>query len=160
MFTISALTTELLTDPAKLGYVAFFTPTSHGNYHGDDNAVCDVLNLPTTPQLRPIALADVTLWMVQTDATRRLQAHVNDAGRVGAVAQGALTFLTSPHIPLLHVNDARILSLISAMTPGIFSAGEISALLSLGTISGSRAEALWGIGTVIQPSQVANALGR
>jgi hypothetical protein len=135
-------------------------PSGHGNYHGDDNAVCDVLNAPTIPQLRSIGLADVTLWMVQTDAMRRLQAHVSDAGRLGAVCQGALTLLTSPHIPQLHVSDSRIATLVSALTPSVFSAGEISALLTLGTVSASRAEILWGTGMAVQPSQVANALGR
>jgi hypothetical protein len=98
--------------------------------------------------------------MVQVDAVRRLQSHVSDAGRVGAACQGALTLLTSPHIPQLHIKDSRIATLISALTPSVFSAGEISALFTMGTVSASRAEMLWGAGMAVQPSQVANALGR
>ena len=161
MLTVDALRDEILRDPERLGYgthLAWSPMAQH--WYGDDNTVSELLNAPTTPQVRTVALADATMWMVQHDGARRLQAHAGDAGMVGAVAQGALTVLTSPHIPQLDLRDVRLMTLLNALVPTVFSAGEIGTLVALGTVSASRAEVLWGVGTVVTPTQVANAMGR
>ncbi len=159
-YTLDALRDEILTDPTHLGYMQWQHQAPHGPYHGDDGMVCTLINQPRYPVLRSISLMDVTLWMVENDGARRLAEFASDAGPIGAIAQGALTMLTSPHIPLLDCENPRVLKLMQALVPKVFQQQELDQLLALGTVLQSRAEVLWGKGCGVDQNQVANAMGR
>ena len=160
MFSLSALSTELLTDPTSLGYSACYAQSTHGNYYGDDNSLADLLNTKRYATVSDVVMTDVHLWMVEYDGDRRLQAHVSDPGPIGAIAQGTIRILTSPHVSTLMLTNPQIMALMSALTPTVFSAAEISAFVAMGAGSASRAEQLWGVHTTVTPNQIAQALGR
>lgn len=150
MVPIAALRTELLTDASALGYSAFYTFSSAAsNYYGDDNALADLLN---TIRSSTITVGIVTAPLLQ---------------------QGVVS---SEYVALTQVQRDLWGAILAAATAGIAISNTVirqqvgqvwsaatttrSNLSNLQTRTCSRAESLWGEGTVVKSSEIALALGR
>lgn len=156
MPTPADLHTELTTDPLALGYA------SHINI--SDNAIADMLNAKTGAGAAAITLAQVGkgavllgtvpvldqlasgLTLAAAPITPEVQAKWQN--RFSALRAGSDTLACSPQF---------IGMLMQLVSDGLTQQPYIDAIIKR---AGSRAEVLWGAGTVVQPSDVQAALGR
>lgn len=139
-FSLAALAAELNTDPTGIGYAALGWPNN-------DQAVVDALNAPipgetvTRKRVDPLELLSsipLAEWEAVSDARRQ---YLNSLIGVS----GATIDATDP------VVWANLLDLFGV---GTDSRANIQAKVQR---DGSRAEVLWGEGTVVSVSQVARA---
>ena len=140
-FTIDELKKELQSDPNNLGFASAITA-------GDENAVADLLNAkrsgggyqvdrdPVTPSEVFAAMDPGDFALLTTTDLARLQ-----------------VILSVPRIDLT-------VSSIQTMVTNVFTLGAVSrqSLVLLQKREGSRAEVLWGPGTVVTTNQVDAAL--
>jgi len=140
---ITALHTEFTTDPKSLGYAA---QMAAGSDQGLANLINSVENPPETGPVSSvgaeavwecIAIAD---WNALTTAQ---QQYV-----LGAVA-----------FPTLNPANAQVSGAFSAIFSGK-SGGTLARLQALATRNYTRAEVLFGAGTVVTTNDVALAFGR
>lgn len=138
-FTPAQLSTEISTDPAALGYAALVAA-------GNDAGVVALLNAPTATAVfrRDIGVHEVVAAIAPADF----------AGlTVLQVAKLQLLFTGTTTIDASSANTR-------ALFVGIFSGLPTSSasLTSLASRPGSRAEVLFGVGTVITGNDVSLAL--
>ncbi len=141
-FTIPQLLTELQTDPAALGYAAKVNVGADGDLAGLINAIG----------------ATAAFNKFRNDITIH---DVNDS--IVPADFAALTSLQIDKIRLVFTGTDRIdanSANTRAIFLGIFSAmpNTVTALTAMATRKGSRAEVLWGTGTVVTVSDISFAL--
>ena len=139
-FSISALHTELFTDPASLGYGP--------SIPGDENTLADLLNVVRAGgayqvDRDPVQVADVFAVVAPEDFARLTTTNL-------AQLQAIFTLPTI----------ALALSNVRENLAGIFGSNSPTqqALVVLQKRQGSRAEALWGKGMIISTNQVDQAI--
>lgn len=128
--TKSQLVSEIQTDPASLGYA--------GKTLVQDLAL---LNAQTFTRQGAIAMGAVLGWLASNSLLTAIKAASGD---------NAAAFLLALNQPTLDVTITGMDTLVTALaTAGTISAAQKTALYALGSIPTSRAEILWGVGTVI-----------
>lgn len=140
---LTALATEINTDPASLGLVALKNA-------GSDQAIADALNL---------VRAGAGFVVNRTDISARelMGAVVNTeylALDTGHQNLWQTLLITAP----VDASNTQTRTTVAA----IFSSGTTTRanLVALSTRQGSRAEVLWGAGTVVRAIDVSRALAR
>jgi hypothetical protein len=146
----TALKTELTTDPKSLGYAPLLTATN--------DAGCAALLNATTGN----GAATVNLPSLTHDQFALLIAPVVMA--LGS-ATTALQTKWTPMLQLLGgvqtvMLNQTVMGLINALSAGFPTQLPASAITAATTKTGSRAEVLFGAGTVIQWTDIAHAMGR
>lgn len=137
-FTLAALHTEITTDPLAIGYAG-----------KTDQQIAALINALTGPGAASIFRNDI--------AYQEIINAINSADFAG---------LSALQIAKLQLFQGQLLdatkSNIRTIFLGIFTGltNTINSLTALASRTGSRAEVLWGIGTVIQWSDVAASFGR
>ena len=162
----TALGSEIRTDPMALGYAASVTA-------GSDTGVAALLNQ------RPGTFNPVKTWTASAPVlplTKVLQWAA--AGPLAAITAGqttggpgastaiksacmaAITLINGP-FSSFDVSDPNNTGLISGLVAGgIITSTDQTNLLNLANVPASRAEVLFGVGTVINYGDVSKALGR
>ena len=143
------LHTELTTDPLAVGYAA--------QLNKSDIAVAGMLNAATGN-----AAATVTLPSITHDDVATLIAPVV-MGLAGATA--ALQAKWTPMLQLIGgINTVQLspqnLGLLGALSADFPTQLTSAAITAATTKMGSRAEVLFGVGTVVQWQDVSKAMGR
>jgi hypothetical protein len=137
----TTLNTELLTDPAGLGYAAEIAAGSDGN-------LATLLNAPK---------ADVSVFRGVIDGREVVSATTPAEFLSLTSAQQTLYLAITGASGGVDTSNALVRSAFAAM----FAAGATrTALLAIASREGSRAEELFGTGTTISHLDVARALGR
>lgn len=159
---VAALRTEITNDPQGLGYAAFLTS-------GQDNMVADVLNAlrdGVTAAFNGVIGLAVVMQRADIAASEVLEAiDVRDF----AASPGGVTNAPLAASWFESVTQARMMRLQNEDLSDTLVLGNLKRLLtnvngSQGRLtaaakrSGSRAEKLFGAGTVMQPLDVAQAL--
>jgi hypothetical protein len=156
----TTLKTELATDPLHLGYAAA----------GGDAAIAALLNMPNavfTANNPLVPLSALGIWAAKTGARAKVEANAaNASSAVQAVCLTVRDLLTGLSGPPFDSSNADNL----AMVDGLVAAGVLvdsggnslkPSLLALGNKTpASRAEVLFGPGTVVAPADVARVEGR
>lgn len=148
MIDLPALKSEITTDPLALGYAPYVTA-------GNDNAVTGLLNA-----LNGAGAATVTLLSMSHDSFALMIAPAVMA--LGS-ATAALQAKWNPMLNLVSgISLASLTPMVMGMLNGLVTDGLLTAAeITAGTTrTGSRAEVLWGVGTVIAWRDVAAAFGR
>ena len=112
----TALRSEILTDPAGLGYAPFVEAGSH-------NQVAGLLNVPRYPSPGKVDVATALIWIAKHGLMARLRAAAQgDNAQVASIAEVALLLVQAivppsmgipPHLDLSMVcNPSRILALL------------------------------------------------
>jgi len=142
-FSLAALKTEIQTDPASLGYGAVV--------HADDCArVATKINTIGAGGAFAVLLPSITALAFQTclDATEFTSLTALNLSQLGMLLSGG---------------SGKLATGVVTIRRGIFTAGTFpNTRTNLGAIiqrQGSRAEVLWGTGTVVSATQVAQAMG-
>ncbi len=146
----TALKTELTTDPKSLGYAPLLTATN--------DAGCAALLNATTGN----GAATVNLPSLTHDQFALLIAPV--VMSLGS----ATTALQTKWTPMLNLIsgiqsvtlNSTILGMINALSSDFPTELTAAQITSATTKTGSRAEVLFGVGTVIQWTDIAHAMGR
>lgn len=148
------LNTELTTDPTTLGYA---TPRAAGN----DQALTDALNLvraaitirraniPVKDIWEAITVADMTALPGTPNATQLSTERRQLAWLSGLPAIGSVRLQNADG------SDTSIMTNLAAIFP---ASGTRTRLLALASRTGSRAEQLFGVDTVVTTTDVARAL--
>ena len=152
----AALKSEITTDPKALGYAPLINVSDNG-IAGLLNSLtglgAETINLLTQTKgaiLRGIipALDQLASGLTLSNSPITSQTAQKWANRFSALRSGDGVLAL----------DANFMGLLGQMvTDGLITQPAIDAFT---TRTGSRAEVLWGAGTVIQPDYVAKALGR
>lgn len=141
----TTLKTEITTDPKGYGYAASWTS-------GDDVTTANLLNqVRSTEQIAQSTLSWNALLaaIVPSEFQTIMSASESTLGQLRDWYLNALGL--AAHVDLSNGNIQAALSLIfpSASCPNTYAA-----IQALYTRNGSRAETLFGAGTVIQPSDI------
>lgn len=156
-FTVTSLATELRTDPTGIGYAVHLAS-------GNDSATAALLNVGRTPGLRQGTRAtELTILdlLGPQDGETFLQ-RLELAAVGNPVVARVLRILKQSSG---QGGDAGVdvgIANVQAMLQGLASSGAVSqssvdTLVAAGTRLWSRAEVLWGAGTVISEQQVGQA---
>jgi hypothetical protein len=146
MIDPAALRHELTTDPAGLGYAALVAV-------GNDPGVANILNRPSGP-----GAATVTVnWLAKSDLAAVIVQAVPNLLQKDAGTQAAWTFYFQTALALDGVNPANPVTaalFANAVTAGLLTQGQVDAAIKR---VGSRAEVLWGAGTIVTAADVGAA---
>lgn len=139
MIDLAALKAELVADPSALGYAA---PLASGG----DNTLADLLNAPR---------AGITVYRGIIDGREIVSATTPAEFLALTTAQQSLYLAITGASGGVDTSNALVRSAFTTM----FAAGTATraALAALAIRSGSRAEQLWGAGTVVDYMTVAAA---
>jgi hypothetical protein len=143
VFSLAALATELKTDPANLGYASFVTS-------GNDTQLAQLINATTFGTLphSPISGTELLSSILPSDlnnlTTLQLQSFWGMVGGTGGTG--------------IAVGDSNWQAYLTGMFTALTSPNSHTAITGLATQPASRAEVLWGVGTVISISQIGQAL--
>lgn len=155
MPTSAQLNSELTTDPMGMGYAAYVGVS--------DNTLADMLNSLTSKGAATIQLVNVSkgaLLLSSVPLTDQLAAGLTLSGSAipSATQQKWISRFDALRSadPVLEVSQMMPL-LESAVQDGIASSAWVTAVT---TRTGSRAEVLWGAGTVITPVQILQSIGK
>jgi hypothetical protein len=155
MIDYAALKTELTTDPAALGYSPHVAA-------GEDGALEQLINAPNAAWVKKmpqIPIPDVLSWAAGGPIAPITDASNNTASPVRGICLAALRMFNGTQTAL---DVSR--SDVQAMFGNLVAAGTITqaqhdSLMNLQNVSpASRAEVLWGPGTVIGHLDIAKAL--
>lgn len=156
MVDLTALKTELTTDPKGLGYAANLTSTN-------DVANAALINATSGAGAAVVPLIAVPKGQLLLGITPLLMQLASGQTTAGATTSAATTAKWQMLFQALQAADptlvvAQILPMLNdAVTDGLTTSTAVTALT---TKTGSRAEVLWGAGTVIQWQDIAAAMGR
>lgn len=139
--TLAALAAELQNDPTTLGYAPSITA-------GNDQGLADMLNL---------VRGTITVFRNDVKADEVIGATVvSDFTALTAGQQNYYLALVSQ--PVIDVSNSNVRSNLASLFPAVSATR--SNLATLAQRNGSRAEQLWGVGTIVGVLDVAHALGR
>lgn len=143
LINYSQLATEINTDPQSLGYTPLKTA-------GNDAGIASVLNTATaTNVFKPtVTAADVQSALDPTEFASLSSTQLNQ-----------LSVMLAGGVINSGVASVRQI-VISIFTPSGSFPSTRAALAALAQRSGTRAEVLFGVGTVVAANDVAKALGR
>ena len=151
----ATLETEIQTDPRALGYAALLAA-------GNDAGIAALLNAVTGSGAATIALASIdrnTFLKITTAAAIRVATGIGSDG--GALAAGAAVKWGAVLAQARAADPGSQIDLTLLPSLGDPSADRVMApseLAALTTRTGSRAEVLFGPGTIITPSDISFAL--
>lgn len=138
------LKTEVETNPAGIAGLSLAA---------QNRDIVDLLNAPNFTGRRPLNFRTVLKWAAKTGVLIRLQdTRDNFAANIGArsASAAALLMLLSPHTDQLDLDDPDIGQLLTVLVnQGVVTAAERTQLEGLASASISRAEVVWGAGTVV-----------
>ncbi|HXG76456.1 MAG TPA: hypothetical protein VNJ53_07800 [Gaiellaceae bacterium] len=152
---LAALANELRTDPAALGYAPLVAS-------GSDAALADLLNRRNRAGRRPIAVAPLLLRAAASGVLAILTAASQDLTKPAAVRAAALAILkVLDRVDTLDLDDPALRGVLDGLVAaGVLTAAQRDAVVAFGNAQISRAEELFGPGTVVSHLDVARALGR
>jgi hypothetical protein len=150
MFTTQELNSELTADPKGLGYS---TPLAATN----DNAVAALLNATTGAGAATITIPSLTHDEFATLIAPVVMAIGSASAALQAQWTPMLNLISGISIVQTTTQNMGMLGALSSAFPTQLPASAITAAT---TRIGSRAEVLWGVGTVINWIDVAKAMGR
>ena len=133
-FSLAALATEIAQDPKTLGYAAA----------GNDVAVAALLNLPSGAGSGPV-------WKTSIPALMVLQTIVS-ADFLALTSLQLQQLNTMLAIGTFDATNANTGATFAAIFTG--KTNTLNAFNAMAQRTGSRAEVLWGIGTVISAQQI------
>lgn len=140
-FSNAALKTELLTDPASLGYAPHITA-------GDDNGLADLINMARSGGA----------YLVNRDPVTpgRLFAQIDPTEYAGLTTTNLQRLATAFAVPTLDLSVSNVLGILT----GVFPNGSLTnqAIVTLSKRAGSRAEVLWGPGVIVNANIINTAL--
>lgn len=140
-FTLAALNSEIINDPAAIGYA---TPRQAG----DDVGVANLINA---------VQGTITVFRNNVGPTEVLgNTTVSGYSALTAAQQGYYNDIVG--LPFIDATNATLRTNLATMFPA--GSPTRTALLAVAQRNGSRAEQLWGTGFVVTPLMVAQALGR
>jgi len=154
-FTLAALKTELTTDPSQLGYAASVATR-------DDSITAELINrvrVAIAIKRADIAPSDVVIAIDVTDYTALpgtpTAAQLSSERRFLSWMEAAISV---PSLRLVNEDgtDTMVTKNFKAMFPA--GSGTLTRLTALGLRAGSRAEQLFGAGTIITAGDVAAAV--
>ena len=139
--TDAEMLAEIMNDPAGLGYATM-----------TGQEIVDAMNVPRTGVSILVIVPKATFLQVTGLAPFRAAA-LSEPNRTGWLE--SLANIRSLEIGIVP-SDAGVSALLtSAVSDGVLTADEKATLDALGTRTGSRAEQLWGAGTVVSLNDVA-----
>lgn len=145
---IQTLATELTTDPLALGYAALISP---GDGHGSrDQSIADVLNLPRAgaPYVQKRDSIPAREFFEAINAT--------EFSALTTVQLMRLSLIMQTYQGTLNPSGSNLRGILADIFP---PGGQTrAALVAMVDRQGSRAEVLFGPGTVIRHEDVAKAL--
>lgn len=151
------LKTEYTTDPVGVGYAPYVTVKAYG-------ALAYLINNPNaswTKTVPQVPLTSVLKW-AGAGPLQKLTDYANNTGNNAALRSICLAALQlfAGAMPYLDLSDSGNLTMVqSLVSGGVLSATDQSNLLALQTVSpASRAEVLFGAGTVVTPKDAEIAL--
>lgn len=150
MFTAQELNSELVNDPMKIGYA---TPLAATN----DNQVAALINATTGPGAATITIPSLTHDDLATLIAPVVMAMSSASSALQAQWTPMLALITGINVFQTTAQNLGMLNQLSADFPTQLPASAITAAT---TRIGSRAEVLWGAGTIIQWRDIANSMGR
>jgi hypothetical protein len=155
--TPAALKTELTTDPLNLGYASYVSTFSNGD---SQHSLFALLNAKNYTQNIPVPITSVLIWGAGTGVLAALKAAItNPDPVVQSIALAADTLLHSGLTETLDLTNPSIAGMLDPLVQaGVLTANQKTSLLALQVIPASRAEVLFGPGTVIGGNDVYNAL--
>ena len=161
----SLLPAELNTDPATIGYAALIAT-------GDDAGLAAKINAKTINGIRDLPSTELLAWSagngrmvkITLAATMTLPA-TTDATYANMVGLKSVSMAASAMInrdnTSLDLNLADRQQMVGVLVAsGVLNQADSDSLYALAAIKISRAEWLWGIGTIINPVDVAWSFGR
>jgi hypothetical protein len=148
-----ALKTEIETDPNSYGYAAHVTS-------GSTQAIADLLNLARTGSNGGPA---ITVRRTNIAASEVLEAIDNRDFEASLNAAHVAWFESVTQLPMLRLvnddgSDTRILGNLKRFVQNPGPQGSRARLIAIADRAGSRAEQLFGSGTTVQSSDIAQAL--
>lgn len=152
----AVLSSELKNDPQSIGYAASIAA-------GNLVPLMSMLNAPRTPTVgaHTISSAELLIWGAQNGRLTKLQAAAADTTQsdvLRSVCDAAIRIIQRD-MTVLDLSRPDIHSMISALvTAGIFDATDQTSLQTLSTRDISRAEALFGNGSVVALHDVMRAV--
>jgi hypothetical protein len=146
-----ALHSEIINDPAGLGYAADVAT-------GSANHVADLLNAPRYDAYGKVLITPVLIWLAKYGIMPRLRAATQgDDKAIAGIAEVAMMLVSNPNIPALDVGLLDVQVMIDHLvTAGVIPVDAASELMDLATVKRSRAEVL-GLG-VVTADDVSRAL--
>lgn len=157
----TALASEISTDPESLGYAAFVTA-------GNDQDIANLLNqrpetfsppVTWTSSQPYVPLSSVLLWAGTGPYQSLVAGSTNDDASIAAACGAALATFRLPSIESFLVTGTDQQSLLNALvTATVLTQDQVDALVNLQNVPASRAEVLFGIGTVVSNVDVAISL--
>lgn len=142
----AALRAEIATDPAALGYPG----KSRGQVRDLLNAP-DPASPPRWTKAQPLISAPaLRRWAAAAGARQPLEAGVTNASAaVASICLAVRDFLMGGGDPLDLADPANQSMIAALVTARVLTADQAASLNALGTVPASRAEALFGAGTVV-----------
>lgn len=159
-YTLQQLKDEVVLDPIALGYAPLRQANALGAIGELINAVSTAFTIPRTNVTPVEVLEAIDLLDMATNST-----NVGAPVQASEVWRGSWfeSVMQSPTMQLRKYNvsgstlvDTRVLSNIKLLL--VNGSGSESRLRTVGQRSGSRAEKLWGEGTVVSVLDIQNAL--
>lgn len=150
MPTSAQLNSELTNDPVKMGYASYLTTTN-------DNATAALINSLTSVGAATVTIPVLTYGRFAELITPVAMAIGSATAAVQATWNPVLTLLTGSTEFQTTPGNMQFLNLLSSDFPNQLPASAVTAAT---TRIGSRAEVLWGAGTIINWMQIARAMGR
>jgi hypothetical protein len=144
-YSLAALSTELTNDPVGMGYA---------NAHANGTNATDLINNPSANKSNPATGAATQVTTVQ------IQSAI-DPGEYAALIPAAISLweaiLISSVGGEIQISNTGLINQILAIFTSSGSPKSYAALTALGSRPYSRAETLWGPGTLITYQQTAAA---
>lgn len=157
-FSLPALKTEIQSGPLAAELASHVAS-------GNTEAIASALNRQEIDAKRYVPRAEAKNYLHNQGVWVNLQnaADGTDAkpALVRNLAKVLVSVLKDPDFPDVNPNNAQVGAVLDGLIAGaLLTAAQKTGLLALADIKTSRAEALWGAGTVIGWQQVSDALYR
>lgn len=150
---LDALRSEIEDDPAALGYAPHVAA-------GRDADIADLLSEGRGDVQTFVPMAELENWLLVTGKLLQVEAAAAAEGPLQAPGLLVLRMLASPRLTGIMLSNPQVQAVMGAFqAAGIMTPEDLDTLAGLGTSrQPSRAEALFGEGTVITHGDVARAL--
>ncbi len=155
MPTASEIRSELQADPAGLGYAAHLAAR-------EDATLAALLNNPSlgTPLPKPVPIGQFALAAAGIGLRAKIEAGSLTTDPPAGLCKTLLELITvSPHISVF--DPANGLSLMATLKDaGVITTQDVAVVTAIVTQPASRAENLWGVGTVVSMADVSGAINQ